>query len=797
MASEDSAGARYGSDERLSGVVTILGLLSVAAGAVRPDVGLTAARVLVALAFVAVVRHRVSNHGPPTWSDVTDPWVLCWVAGASLTIALPAPGATPGGLASAGLLASFLTAFGVGFTVWDRLRSAAVHLLAETAIATGGAGLVVWVLFLEGRLAGLDTPGQHALTIAFVASALGVAATRVAIALVSGAVGGELTSVRLLGLAILSVTASTLVTLAVTLGVDVPGVTRTVVAIGTLTFATAGLLHPSNDLLLAPAVVQHLRIDLRRTATVLAGVLVGPSLVAVALVTDREISVPTAVGGGAVLCLAISVYVLRMVRRWGVLEHEVSHDALTGLPNRSLFEQRLDLAIARSRRDRRTIAVMFLDLDRFKNVNDSLGHEAGNELLCAVADRLTDVIQGDATVARLGGDEFAIILPKIASLRQSEAVARQVLQRFAQPFQLGRRRLYVTPSIGVAHFPQDARDAAALLEAADSAMYRAKEGGRNTVALYTEAERSGAVARLDIESALHDAMQGNQLVLRYQPKLDIRSGEIAGVEALLRWHHPGLGFIPPDEFIPVAEESGLIEHIGEWVLTEACAQTVRWARAGLPPVVVAVNLSPRQFQLSQVPDMVARTLRSTGLPARYLELEITENLALQDPEAVQRSLEDLRSIGVRFAIDDFGVGYSGLEYLERFRFDAIKIDRTFVRRIDESGGPIVKAVIAMAKGLGLEVIAEGVETRSQLDFLRRHGCDQMQGFLLSRPVAPEEIETMLRKSLERRQQRAQAPPAHLPVPVNAGAAGRPPTDDPPGVPASAPAPLATRPPHAG
>jgi diguanylate cyclase (GGDEF)-like protein len=773
MASDESAGGRSERDELPSWIVTILGIGSVAVGAVRPEAGALAARVLVLVALVIVARHRLRTHGRPSWTDVTDPWVLAWVAGASCALVLPIPEAGIGRLAAAVLLASLLVGFGAGFTIWDRLRSAALHVLVEGGIATSAAALMVWVLFIDAP----DRDVDGAVIAAYVATACALAAAWVTAVLVRSSGGEERVSVRLLGLAVVAVGVCAAVVLAETLDVVVPDVARTALGLATLTFATAGVLHPSNDLLLAPAVVQSPRVDLRRSATVLAGVLVGPVLVGIAVASGREISLLTAIGGGILLSVVIALYVLSMVRRWGDLEHEIAHDPLTGLPNRTLFQQRLDLAIARSLRDRRLVALMFLDLDRFKNVNDSLGHDAGDDLLRAVAKRLSEIVKGEATVARIAGDEFAIILPKVNSPEHSEAIARQIVRRFSSPFTLGRRKLYVTPSIGIAHFPTDAREAGTLLEAADSAMYRAKEQGRNTVSLYTESTRSGAVARLDIESALHDALRAHQLQVKYQPKLDIRTGEIAGAEALVRWQHPTLGFIPPEQFIAVAEESGLIEQIGEWVLYEAARQTVEWVAKGLPAIVIAVNLSPRQFQLASVPDMVARVLRQTGLPGRFLELEITENLALQDPTSVQAALIELRSMGVRMAIDDFGVGYSGLEYLERFQFDAIKIDRTFVRKIDESGGPIVKAVIAMAKGLGLEVIAEGVETRSQLDFLRRHGCDQMQGFLLSRPVAAEEMEAMLRTSAARavaRHTAQQTPgPAVPPAPRQAAATARP------------------------
>jgi diguanylate cyclase (GGDEF)-like protein len=452
--------------------------------------------------------------------------------------------------------------------------------------------------------------------------------------------------------------------------------------------------------------------------------------------------------GSACLSMLVSAHVFRLLRKWGSLEHDVLHDSLTGLPNRPYFNSRLELAIELARTERRTLAVMFLDLDRFKNVNDSLGHAAGNSLLIQVARRLSASVDRTVTVARLAGDEFAILIPSVRNYKHTETIAKTMLEAFEDPFELGRRKVYVTPSIGVAHYPTDGMAPSELLEHADAAMYRAKERGRNTVELYTGERRKQATNRLDLESALHNAVDGQQLELYYQPKVNLRTGRVTGVEALLRWDHPILGPIPPDEFIPLAEESGLISLIGEWTLIEGCTQAKAWMDMGITDVSVAVNLSPRQFQLQRVQDLVARVLRLTHCPAALLELELTENLALQDPDRVGEVIDELHRMGVKCSIDDFGVGYSGLSYLARFSFDTIKIDRKFVDGIDDTGAPIVTAVIAMAKGLQLEVVAEGVETMAQLEFLRRHGCDTMQGYLFSRPLPARELEPILRKVLE-------------------------------------------------
>jgi diguanylate cyclase (GGDEF)-like protein len=400
--------------------------------------------------------------------------------------------------------------------------------------------------------------------------------------------------------------------------------------------------------------------------------------------------------------------------------------------------------MAHARRSGGRVAVMFLDLDRFKHVNDSLGHAAGNQLLAAVARRLRASLGGDATVARLGGDEFAVLLPALDDVARAAGVAGAVLAAFARPFRAGRRELFVSPSIGVALWPDHGPDLDTLLKHADIAMYRAKAAGRNTFCVYDPAMSAGIRERLDLESRLHVAIEREELVLHYQPKVDLRTGRIVGVEALARWHHPTAGLLDPGRFIPLAEETGLIVALGEWVLAEACAQAVRWQAAGLPPLVVAVNVSARQFQHQRVPDVTAAILRATGLAPWLLEFEVTESLALEDPDRTAAMLTDLKEMGVRCAIDDFGTGYSGLSYLERFPIDALKIDKSFVQSIRPGrGAPIVTAVVALAHSLGLRVVAEGVETRAQLDYLREVGCDEMQGYLFSGPLEAAAVARVL------------------------------------------------------
>jgi EAL domain-containing protein (putative c-di-GMP-specific phosphodiesterase class I) len=347
-------------------------------------------------------------------------------------------------------------------------------------------------------------------------------------------------------------------------------------------------------------------------------------------------------------------------------------------------------------------------------------------------------------VARLGGDEFVVFLPQIAHPEEAATVAAKILEDFEQPFTLSGHRLFASPSIGIAVFPADGDDADALLRNADTAMYRAKARGRRTFCAYDRSMNDHAHERLALENRLHTAVERGELRLYYQPKVHLPSGRVTGMEALLRWEHPELGLLEPAEFISLAEDSGLIIPVGEWALHEACRQNQVWAEAGFAPLVVAVNLSLRQFQQQRIEDVTARILRSTGMDPALLELEVTESLAMQDPDAVRTTLLDLRGMGVTCSIDDFGTGYSGLSHLMRFPIDKLKIDKSFVATIDtDREAPIVVAVVALAHGLGLEVVAEGVETAEQLDRLRELGCDEMQGYLFSRPLTPEGFEQLL------------------------------------------------------
>jgi diguanylate cyclase (GGDEF)-like protein/PAS domain S-box-containing protein len=430
------------------------------------------------------------------------------------------------------------------------------------------------------------------------------------------------------------------------------------------------------------------------------------------------------------------------------IEHLAYWDALTNLPNRALLRDRVEQSIAGAHREGGELALLFLDLDHFKNINDSLGHAAGDEILKELASRLMSPLREMDTVGRLGGDEFLIVLPG-ASADAAAHVAQKLLMESRQPFFLESRALTVTPSIGIALYPKDGLTFDELLKAADTAMYRAKGGGRNAYRFYTQDMNQAVFQRMVLESNLHRALKENEFQLHYQAKFDQDGQRIVGAEALIRWHQEDVGMISPAQFIPVAEESGLILSIGQWVLKETCRQIRAWINRGLPPVRVAVNVSARQFAARNIVEDVRYALQVEALRGDVLEIEITESLLAQDLEYTLEALQRLKALGVTIAIDDFGTGYSSLSYLKRFPIDRLKIDQSFVRDLetDKDDRAIATAVITLGHSLGMRVIAEGVETAQQLEILRALGCDEMQGYFLSRPVPAEDMEALLERPL--------------------------------------------------
>lgn len=431
------------------------------------------------------------------------------------------------------------------------------------------------------------------------------------------------------------------------------------------------------------------------------------------------------------------------------LLHMATHDALTGLPNRSLLQDRISQAIGYAERMQREVAVLFLDFDRFKNINDSLGHAAGDALISAMAGRLRHAVRMVDTVARVGGDEFVIVLTDVTRKSDITQVLHNLTEAIMQPVLVESHDLSVTASIGISTYPHDGRDVSSLLKNADTAMYQAKAAGRNGFRFYAQEMNADAVDQLRLENDLRSAIKtGGELLLHYQPQVDTKSGRIVAAEALLRWKHPRHGLIAPFDFIPMAEETGLIVPIGEWVVRTVCAQLRTWIDAGHPSLVIAVNLSPRQFHHSDIVDMIALALSDYGLPPHLLELEITESSLMRNPEEATHLLKALSQMGFRLSVDDFGTGYSSLGYLKRFPLDALKIDRSFVADIESSqdSASIAAAVIALAHSLGLKVVAEGVEHDSQMTYLRNLKCDLAQGYLLGRPMPADELMQFVNKS---------------------------------------------------
>ncbi|MBM4180099.1 MAG: EAL domain-containing protein [Betaproteobacteria bacterium] len=430
------------------------------------------------------------------------------------------------------------------------------------------------------------------------------------------------------------------------------------------------------------------------------------------------------------------------------LAHLAHYDPLTDLPNRLLLSSRLRHAIEHAQRQQTRLAVLFLDLDRFKNVNDSLGHQVGDELLRAVTDRMGQRLRAEDTLARLGGDEFIALLERIHEPRDAAMVARSLLEALAEPFTLSQgHEVYIGASIGISLYPEDGDSDSELIMHADVAMYQAKDQGRNAYGFYTQALTDNANQRLEMETKLRRALERGEFVLHFQPQVGLADGGLIGAEVLVRWLHPVEGLIPPNQFIPLAEETGLIVPLGEWVLRKACEQWLCWRDIGLTPVPLAVNISPRQFRQQDFAQVVRRVLEETGVPASALELELTEGALMHQGEDAEDALRGLKELGVGLAIDDFGTGYSSLAYLKRFPLDQLKIDQSFVRDLTHDTGDreLVSTIIAMARKLRLKVLAEGVETREQFSYLVEQGCDAYQGYLYSRPVPAAEFEVLLRE----------------------------------------------------
>jgi diguanylate cyclase (GGDEF)-like protein len=427
-----------------------------------------------------------------------------------------------------------------------------------------------------------------------------------------------------------------------------------------------------------------------------------------------------------------------------MMRHRALYDALTGLPNRTLFDEQLNLCLNNAARNDESLAVMFLDLDRFKTINDTLGHTLGDKLLQLAATRIAHALRAGDVVARWGGDEFTILLPRIRDQAEVKATAERILRVLDTVFEIEDHELYITGSIGIVCLDEHSYDAETLIRHADIALYRAKEQGRNDYAVYHPLQDSKSPELLCLEKDLRQALDRNEFVVYYQPRITLTSGKISEVEALIRWQHPQMGLVSPKVFIPLAEENGLILAIGEWVLRQACAQNKAWQEEGLPPVTVAVNLSPKQFRQPDLAEMIGNILTETSLEPHYLELEITESTAINDVEFTQQTLEKLRQMGIKLSIDDFGTGHSSLNRLQFLPLDNLKIDQSFIRELTPNGkmSHIVSTIVALGQNLGLNIVAEGVEEQEQLDFLKSIACDTVQGYLFHRPISAAEIQLL-------------------------------------------------------
>ncbi|HJT23638.1 MAG TPA: EAL domain-containing protein, partial [bacterium] len=443
--------------------------------------------------------------------------------------------------------------------------------------------------------------------------------------------------------------------------------------------------------------------------------------------------------GGKRFVQAIARDITDRKRAEETIRRQAYYDVLTNLPNRTLFKDRLEQAMKHAHRNKQMLGVIVLDLDRFKNINETLGHILGDKLLVAVSERLLGVLSESETIARFGGDEFTLLLPQVNSVEEATRHAQKIIELLGTPFKLNNHDLHVTTSIGMAFYPDDGENSEILLKNAETAMYRAKEQGRNNYQLYASVMNVSAFKQLLMENSLRRALEKEEFVVYYQPQIDLKTQKMIGAEALVRWQHPDLGLVFPTEFIGLAEETGLIVPIGEWVIRKVCAQNKKWQDAGCGKVCVSVNLSARQFQQRNLVATIAQILQETGLDPQYLGLEITETIAMKNADYTISALNELKKMHVHLSLDDFGTGYSSLSYLKRFPLETLKIDRSFVRDIttDPNDAAIVNAVVALAHSLKLSVVAEGVETEGQLSFLKSHDCDHVQGYIFSHPLSEE------------------------------------------------------------
>ena len=738
--------ARTGGDEpRLARRVTIsvlvVGIIAVGlrAAAIAPAASASAATV-VALSALAAGLFLHGRHHARRWQAL---WL---VLGTSLVVqAIATTGSATTGLPCAypapvdwvGVGCGIAVAFTLGGLLSMRSRGCGLDAALEGALFGSVCVYLPWAWAVTHGM------GQGEALIVLLPVAVWVVALWLLLRLVF-LTGEHIVAYRYLGAAFLCLVISNALFAGARLGGGLPDRGQ---GLGIVLWAYcawgAAALHPSLRKTFEPVQLRGPRLGAPALVVCVAAVLAGPLCLAV-WGSGHQLR-GGLVASGAVAPVLLAFYLVRQVRNRARAEHRAQHDPLTGLPNQTLYHDRVEMALAHSRRSHDGLAVLFLDLDRFKAINDSLGHSVGNQLLQAVAKRLRATLRETDTIARMGGDEFTVLLHQVESQAEVAAAAQRIVEQFSTPFVAGGRELHTTTSIGIALYPSDGDTVDTLLKHADSAMYRAKNRGRNAFEFYTEDLSTRAQARLSVESALRDAVDRHGLALHYQPQINLATGAITGLEALARWPHSRLGMLMPNVFIPVAEETGLIAALGDWAIDEACAELRRWINVGITPRPIAVNVSARQLAGSSFVARVEQILECHDIPPHLLELEITESVFMRDLATCTATLLQLRDLGVRCSIDDFGTGFSGLSYLADLPVDTLKIDQSFVSRIRRTfdDAPIVEAIIGMATGLRLNVIAEGVETAEQARFLVEHGCNEMQGYLFSPPRPADDVAQLL------------------------------------------------------
>ena len=702
------------------GVIHVVGLLAVAG--VLAGIGL----------------HRRQDRRARATGQI-EPWLLI-VAGLGVQVATKAgtAGFHGGGLSAvgiAGLVSYPLLAAGLLRLLSGRLPDRGADVLVQAGLVTTVSGLAIWAAIApQLHQFGVGT-GVAVMSIALPALDLLLLTITIRLLLLPG---DRLFVYRAAALAVgYLLGAHVVAALGVVSHWDPPGSVVTVFLACSFGFWALGALDPSMRDLFEPLTDDPPSFSSGHFVLTQLGMLAAPAVIA--LNQLRHSVIPPAMALAlSLLCVVLAAYLGSLLWQRSAIERRAYHDDLTGLPNRTLFADRLSRALAHARRNDLPVALMFVDLDRFKQINDSFGHSAGDDLLRQAAQRLQTCVRDEDTVARLGGDEFALLMPYISGIDGAVRIADRILATFAAPVTLADKQVIVTPSIGISMYPQDGTDPDHLVEGADAAMYQAKERGRNTYEIFSPALRTQAHERLALEGAFHHALEHEELVLHYQPKIDLRTGAITGAEALVRWNHPQRGLLFPGDFIPLAEQSGQVVALGEFVIAGACEQLEAWQRQGLPPLNVSVNISAHQLRHGLV-EYVAAALRHTGLDPRRLELELTESAALESIELTVAELEGLRTMGVSCSLDDFGTGYCGLNYLSRLPIDGLKIDRSFINALSEDAEPIIAAIIALGHSLGKKVTAEGVETTDQLRYLIGKGCDEVQGYLFSKPVPADQF----------------------------------------------------------